>query len=424
MALITVTAGITASLIECKVPSILEPLSARFGMDATAGSLMMSVFTFMGIFLSIPASKIIQRFGAKRVVVDSVFLMVAGSLLGSFSPNALVLLISRAIEGAALVSTTIAGAVFIRDSAPPDRMGTAVGIWSVWFALGSCTAGVASPVIYAHLGFQPLWLLYAAFAAVAAASIRFLVQAPNRPQLPTRTARNGAARNGAASAHATSAHATSAQAPAPPITHGSEAAEPSLVPSASSTPRYRELFVRDVLLFLGVFAVYNILTLAVVTYLPTILQNQGVDPSLSGFISTLPMLISIASSPLLGILSDRLGRVKVLMSATLLVMALGTPLMFLLSGWSLWAGAILLGLLGCSGSSLLMVAFLLLLPRVQLVPLALGLFSTMQGLGQFLGSFIMPFVLGPQLADYGLGAAALLAIGLVGFAASLLCRYR
>ncbi|MDR3315336.1 MAG: MFS transporter, partial [Coriobacteriales bacterium] len=144
MAGVVVLAGIFSALIECKVPSILEPLSAQFGMDAATGSLMMSSFTIMGLFFSIPASKVIQHLGAKRILVDSVVLMLAGSLLGTFAPNAVVLIISRSIEGVALVSTTIAGAAYIRDSAPPANMGTAISIWSIWFALGSFAAGVLS----------------------------------------------------------------------------------------------------------------------------------------------------------------------------------------------------------------------------------------------------------------------------------------
>lgn len=380
MALIVVSAGILSSLIECKVPSILAPLSAQFGMDATTGSLMMSVFTFMGIFFSIPASKVIERFGAKRVLVDSAVLMVAGSLMGTFSPNAVVLVISRAVEGLALVSTTIAGATFIQNSAPPDRMGTAIGIWSVWFALGSFAAGVISPLLYEQLGFQALWLIYAALAALAALAIRFFVKAPN-----IIIANN----------------------------HNS-----------TNRPRYRELLTRDVILFLVVFAVYNLLTLAIVSYLPTILQMQGYEPALSGLVSTLPMLISIVSAPLLGILSDRLGRVKPLMSATFLILALSTPVMFICTGWQLWAVAIICGILGASGASLLMVAYLLVLPRPELVPLGLGAFATMQGLGQFLGSFIMPFILGPEFANWYLAAFVLLFIGLGGFLASMLCRYK
>jgi MFS family permease len=380
MAFIVVSAGILSSLIQCKVPSILLPLSEQFGMDNTTGSLMMSVFTIMGIFFSIPSSKVIERLGAKKVLINSIFIMLAGSLLGTFSPNATVLIVSRALEGIALISTTIAGATFLQSSVPADRMGTAFGIWSIWFALGSATAGVLSPIIYTNLGFQPLWLIYAAMATAAALAIRFFVKAPN---VVFANSYQGVAK-----------------------------------------PSYRELLNLNVIMILVVFAAYNLLSLAVVTYVPTILQMQGYDASLSGLISTLPMLLSIISAPLLGILSDRLGRVKPLMALSFLFLTLTTPLMFVFIGWQLWAVAIASGLLGCCGASLLMVAYLAVLPRKELVPIALGVFATMQGLGMFLGSFLLSFVLGPELSNWHAAAITLLGIGLVGFVASLVCRYR
>jgi MFS family permease len=98
--------------------------------------------------------------------------------------------------------------------------------------------------------------------------------------------------------------------------------------------------------------------------------------------------------------------------------------MFITTGPALIIIAIICGTFGCSGASLLMVAFLLVLPRPQLVPLALGAFSTMQGLGQFLGSFLLPFMLGPEMTNWHLAAIVLFIIGLAGFTASLICRYK
>jgi MFS family permease len=391
MALITVTAGISCSLIQCKVSSIMEPLSAQFGMDLLTGSWMMTIFTAMAVVFSIPAGKVIERLGAKRVLTGSIVLMLAGSLLGTFAPNAAVLLLSRAIEGIALVSTTIAGATFIRESAPPQRMATAVGIWSVWFASGSFIAGVLSPAIYNSLGFEALWLIYAAVALAASLAIRFFVAAPNLVTVP------GA---------------------------GSEAMSSRADSKATTRPSYRELATRDVVLCMLVFLIYNLLNLAMVTYVPTVLQNQGYEASLSGLISTLPLFISIASAPLLGIVSDRLGVVKPLMSAALAVLAACTPLMFLLTGWPLWAVAVVSGIFGCSGATLTMVALLKVLPRVQLVPLALGLFSMSLGIGQFLGSFLIPIFLGPQMNNYAFTAIALAGIGALGLLCNLLCRYK
>ena len=82
----------------------------------------------------------------------------------------------------------------------------------------------------------------------------------------------------------------------------------------------RDRVRRDTLLFFAGFAAFNVCLLAVLTYVPTILQMQGFDPTLSGLISTAPMLLSVVSSPLFGAVSDRLGRTKPLLVASMLVM--------------------------------------------------------------------------------------------------------
>ncbi|MDR1358624.1 MAG: MFS transporter [Coriobacteriales bacterium] len=380
MALLVVSGGIVCSLIQCKAASILPGLSTEFGMNTSEGSLMLSIFTFMGIIFSIPAGQTIQHLGAKRVMVGSVAVMVAGSLLGSFAPDAVILIVSRGIEGVALVFITIAGAAFIRDSAPPERMGAAIGIWSIWFASGSFLAGVISPTLYHVLGFQALWLIYAALAVVSALAIRFLVKAPN-------------------------------------IVHAQ-------VVSEAGKPRYRELLTRNVVLFMLVFAVYNIMTIAIVSYLPAVLQSKGYDETSSGLISTIPVLMSIVSAPLLGVLSDRLGRVKPLMSFSMAVLACTVPVLFLVSGWELWAVALVCGAFGAGGAGVVMLGLLAVLPRTELVALALGVFSTMLALGMTLGNFLVPLLLGPDLTNLTLTAIVLFCIGVVGLVLSLLCRYR
>jgi MFS family permease len=288
--------------------------------------------------------------------------------------------VSRGIEGAALVFITVAGAAFIRDSAPPERIGTCIGIWSIWFALGSFLAGVVSPTIYNSFGFEALWLSYAALAVVSALAIRFIVKAPN-------------------------------------IVHAQ-------VLTTGGKPRYRELLTRNVVLFMLVFAVYNVMVIAVVSYLPTILQGKGYDETTSGLISTVPVFLSIGGAPLLGILSDRLKRVKPLLACSMAVMALASPAMLLLTGWELWAVAVFCGIFGNSGAGVVMLGLLAVLPRPQLVAIALGVFSTMQALGMTLGNFLVPLLLGPGQTNLAFTAAVLVCIGLAGFVMSVLCRYR
>lgn len=55
--------GTTITIVQYKVPSILGPLMENYGMSPQAGSWLMSVFTAVGIFLSIPAGSLAKKAG-------------------------------------------------------------------------------------------------------------------------------------------------------------------------------------------------------------------------------------------------------------------------------------------------------------------------------------------------------------------------
>ena len=376
--------GIAMAMVQYKVPTILTALMAEFDLDATGGSWLMSIFTLVMVFAAIPSGALAQRSGARRVVALASSLIVLGSVVGAFAGSGAVLLVSRAIEGAAITAMTTCGPVIIESSVDPRRAGSAMGIWGVWGPLGSSIAGLLTPTLFVLFGMTWLWLLYAAVVAVACIIMLVLVKPNGEGESP----------------------------------------RPETDLSGLARPRYRDVFTRDAVLFYAGFAGFNVCLLAVLSYVPTILQGQGMDATLSGFASTLPMLLSIVSSPFFGALSDKTGKTKQLLVLTVAFLGPCAFLMYTQSGAVLWTAAVVMGLIGMGSSGLMISGFMRVLPDPSLKTIGMGVFITVQGIGQFLGTFLVQTLLGPAMDRVALAGTVVMVLGLLGAMCLALARYR
>lgn len=379
--------GTTITIVQYKVPSILGPLMESYGMSSSTGSWLMSVFTAVGIFLSIPAGSLAKKMGPKRVLLLGCGVIVLGSVVGAAAGSSLVLIASRLIEGIAFVLVTVAAPLAIEKYVSPDNQGTANGIWALWICLGSVIGSTATPAVFEALGMRGTWLLYAVLVAIAAITLAVFMRKMR------------------------------------PIDSGNTP-EKDADDEKAGLRTYLSLLAPRSVLFLFAYLVFNIEILAVLSYTPTFLQQSGMDASLSGFASSLPGLLAIASSPLFGKIADRTGRTKPLYLVTLAASIPATFLMMTQSGALLWVGALLMGLVGYGVPVLSLTALPQVAGSKALMPAMVGLFMLVQSLGEFLGSFLVPILLGPSMAEWTFCAVVVSAMSTVGVVALALCRFK
>jgi MFS family permease len=422
--------GIIMALIMCKVTSILPALTDKFEMSAAMASWLMSIFTLVGVIASVPIGKLVVRFGPKRIIVAAAGVAVLGAIGGILAPNGPALIASRLVEGIAMTMTAVCGPGIIKLCVDPSRQGAALGIWSVWFSLGVVLAGVATPLIFEAYGYETAWIIYALFAVAGALAIQFLIRVPNSSTTVATEADQEIATKQAlpepilvetpATESTVLEAVTEATTPDRASVTGPTAAEAS---SVNVKPGYRELFIPNILLYLLSFCIYCITTTAFISYVPSILQIRGYDATISGFISTVPSLVSIISSLILGAVSDKYHNFRLLVGIPMVILAVTAAGMFVLTGVPLWINAVICGLFGGGVAGVVIVAYLSLLPRPQLVPLALGAIVSIQGIGQFLATLVTQPLLGPDLTNWNLAGTVILILGLVGAVASIICRY-
>lgn len=385
LSIVLLAVGVSVCIVQYKVPSILEPIMSSYGMSTDAGAWLMSIFTMVGIFLSLPASGLAKRIGPKNLLLLACAVIVVGSIMGAFAGSTFQMVVSRAVEGVAFVFVTVAGPLVIEHYVDRAHQGTANGIWSLWICLGSVIGSSATPAIYETFGLRGTWLVYAGVVFLAAAVAVLFV------------------RGGSASA-------------------GEETSD-----NAAGKVQFRDYlrFLKpQALLFFFAYLVFNVEILAVLSYAPTFLQQQGMNASLSGFASSLPGLLAIVSSLAYGKLIDRTGRTKGFYLLALAVSAPATMLMLTQPGPLLWVGAAGVGLVGYA----IPVACLTALPQIagskEMMPAAMGVFTLVQCLGEFLGSLVTPMLLGPAMDQWVFCGAVMLVFGLAGALAMAACKIK
>ena len=66
--------------------------------------------------------------------------------------------------------------------------------------------------------------------------------------------------------------------------------------------------------------------------------------------------------------------------------------------------------------------FTKILPRPELASIGMGLMITVQGIGQFLGTFLVQGLLGPDLLNWFFAGSVIMVLGFAGTAALALIR--
>lgn len=399
--------GVTMAMVQYKVPTIMIAIMEQYAMTASGGSWLMSIFTLMMAVTAIAIGELSVRMSPKRIIVFATCLIVLGSVMGAFAPNGIVLLVSRGIEGIALTAVTTCGPLVIQESVAPGRIGTSMGIWGMWGSLGSAIAAFLTPLVFAFAGLTSLWLFYCALVVIATVIMCICVRDPFKKASPVALEDAVNASEGAAGV---------AQSDVTP--------DEASVPRTEAKPSYRELLTKDVLLFFCGFIAFNICLLAVLSLVPSILQMRGMDVSLSGFVSTLPMIISVASSPFFGMLSDKTGKTKWLLVFCLLFLGPCTFVLYNFEGAVMWAGAVVMGVIGMGTTGLMITAFMKVISRPELATIGMGVLICVQGIGQFLGTFLVQGLLGPSFENTLLAGSVVMVIGLVGTLCTALCKMR
>jgi len=272
----------TAMAFQFQSVASVSPLMVRdLALDLALFGTLVGAWMLPGVAVSIPGGLFGKRFGDKRVALFGLLLMVVGSALTAMSTEYGIALAGRVVSGAGAALLNVLLAKMVADWFSDRELATAMGIlvvsWPVGIGLALALLGplsVASSWSFA-LGIAG-WVCLAALLLVA-----LVYRDPPAP--PT----------------------------SPLQVHSSRLTRPELALASLAG---------------GVWTLYNVSFIIVVSFAPILLASRGLPAADAALVASAATWPLIASVPLGGVLADKTGRGQLIMLVCFVAMAACIPL--------------------------------------------------------------------------------------------------
>jgi predicted MFS family arabinose efflux permease len=256
---------------------------ADLKIDYAQLGLLIGLYLLPGIVIAYPGGLLGQSFGDKRVAVFGMGLMVVGGALTAMHADYAILFAGRLIGGTGAVLLNVLLTKMTTDWFAGREIGTALAILVSSWPIGIGVALVVLPWLAVRTSAAT------AFAGTAAASAAVLILIALAYRSPS-----------------------AAMMPAPA--------------NDNERARLSAMEIGLVSLAGGVWMLFNVGYILVVSFAPTLLAAHGLSPQGAGFVTSLVSWAVIVTIPLGGLLIDRAGHATLLMTASFAALGLATML--------------------------------------------------------------------------------------------------
>lgn len=158
--------AVTVSVSQLKVSAVMEQVAQGFSISMGAAAGLMSFFTVTGIVLAIPGAALMERMGAKRLLLLLMACLFAGNAVGAVAGAYPLLIAGRLLEGVAYAMIIMVGIDLINTWFPHGGAGTATGIFNTFAAVGNFITLNGALMVVKRWNVRTLWWICAALAAV------------------------------------------------------------------------------------------------------------------------------------------------------------------------------------------------------------------------------------------------------------------
>jgi MFS family permease len=164
-------AGVCAAMQVGKAPPALSALQRDLSFGIVAAAWVISMFSAIGAASGFLAGSVVNRFGALRMTVAGLLVMAVGSALGAFAQGPALLLASRAVEGMAFIFVAVAIPGLLVASAAPGQGRFVSAVWGTFMPTGMAIALTLSPLILLSRGWRAVWEINAILLVVFALAL-------------------------------------------------------------------------------------------------------------------------------------------------------------------------------------------------------------------------------------------------------------
>ncbi len=243
------------------IPPILGTLVNTLGMSHTQAGALMGLFTLPGIFLALPGGYLSDLMGTRRVGLVALALMTAGTFV-MIPLDPIFLYLGRFLAGVGAGILVVVAPQIISQRFLGRELGLAMGFFNTAVPLGTILAFNVMGAIGESFG---IWVVITSTGGLSIVGLTafYLTFAEERPS--------------------------------------GQGEHPGSL-SFSLRGMGKKIWIVAL-----VWALFNISLLSFFTFGIDFFTSSGYDPEVAGFLSSIPMIVSIFLTPLIGVTLDRIG---------------------------------------------------------------------------------------------------------------------
>jgi EmrB/QacA subfamily drug resistance transporter len=149
--------GLAFAVLQSLVAPALSTIGRELNASTSDTSWVITAYLLSASVLTPILGRLGDMVGKRRVLIGVLAVLAVGTLVAALAPNLIVLIVARALQGAAGAILPLSiGAV--RDALPREKVGVTVGLLSAIFGVGAGVGIVAAGPIVEHLSWH--WLFW------------------------------------------------------------------------------------------------------------------------------------------------------------------------------------------------------------------------------------------------------------------------
>jgi len=162
--------------------SLVAPALSTIGHDLSAStedvSWILTAYLLSASVLTPILGRLGDMVGKRRILIIVLVILAAGTLLAALAPNLAVLIVARALQGAAGAVLPLSIGI-VRDELPRERVSVTIGLLSAIFGIGAGVGIVAAGPIVQNLNWH--WLFWLPLILIAIALVGVIFGMPESP---------------------------------------------------------------------------------------------------------------------------------------------------------------------------------------------------------------------------------------------------
>jgi EmrB/QacA subfamily drug resistance transporter len=173
--------GLSFAVLQSLVAPALATIGKDLSVTTSDASWILTAYLLSAAVLTPIFGRLGDMVGKRRVLIIVLSLLLVGTVLAALAPTLGVLIMARALQGAAGAILPLSIGV-VRDELPREKVGVTIGILSAIFGIGAGVGIVAAGPIVENLSWNWLFWLPAILVVVALLGVIF-----GMPESPVKT---------------------------------------------------------------------------------------------------------------------------------------------------------------------------------------------------------------------------------------------